>query len=558
MNTRTLTKRPTVQLPTLPRLLLLALFFLAGVLLGQVLSGRVPDTTGDELRRYLEDYVRLGGEGAPTVQTALSALVIYFRYPLFAFLLGFASIGVVLLPCVTAAYGFFLSFSVCCFTAAFGVDGVLLALAVFGLRCMVTLPCYFLLAAAGLDGREAALATQLCFGVLQNKLLLDFYLGKFSNIPLKRMEGKVVQALRLGAYQMLFLTRIPHSAAVDRSVALTRAHCKNPRAPGMVNAILRSLERSLDQLPTIPQEDPAAYYGTLYSHPAWLVQELLDELGSEGAAAFFQANNSQPPMTAMVNTVRAGAEEVAASLEAQGVEVKPHPWLENCLILSRSGSVEELEAFQKGLFYIQDPASRLAVLASGAAAGMRVLDVCAAPGGKSFAAAIQMEDRGEVVSCDLHPHKKTLIHRGAERLGLSCVQALTADGKVRRTEWEGGFDLVLVDAPCSGLGVIRKKPDIRYKDPEPLASLPAVQSAILDNACAYVKPGGVLLYSTCTILRRENQAVTDRFLEEHPGFVREGFSLPGPAGEVPEGQLTLWPQVHGTDGFYLCRLRKEG
>ena len=148
MNTRTLTKRPTVQLPTLPRLLLLALFFLAGVLLGQVLSGRVPDTTGDELRRYLEDYVRLGGEGAPTVQTALSALVIYFRYPLFAFLLGFASIGVVLLPCVTAAYGFFLSFSVCCFTAAFGVDGVLLALAVFGLRCMVTLPCYFLLAAA--------------------------------------------------------------------------------------------------------------------------------------------------------------------------------------------------------------------------------------------------------------------------------------------------------------------------------------------------------------------------------------------------------------------------
>ena len=142
MNTRTLTKRPTVQLPTLPRLLLLALFFLAGVLLGQVLSGRVPDTTGDELRRYLEDYVRLGGEGAPTVQTALSALVIYFRYPLFAFLLGFASIGVVLLPCVTAAYGFFLSFSVCCFTAAFGVDGVLLALAVFGLRCMVTLPCW--------------------------------------------------------------------------------------------------------------------------------------------------------------------------------------------------------------------------------------------------------------------------------------------------------------------------------------------------------------------------------------------------------------------------------
>ena len=148
MNTRRLTKRTPVQLPMLPRLLLLALFFLAGIFLGQVLSGRVPDATGDELRRYLEDYMQLGGGGAPTARTVLSALVIYFRYPLMAFLLGFASIGVVLLPGVTAAYGFFLSFSVCCFTAAFGTDGVLLAMAVFGLRCLVTMPCYFLLAAS--------------------------------------------------------------------------------------------------------------------------------------------------------------------------------------------------------------------------------------------------------------------------------------------------------------------------------------------------------------------------------------------------------------------------
>ena len=289
-----------------------------------------------------------------------------------------------------------------------------------------------------------------------------------------------------------------------------------------------------------------------------MVREFLLTLGNDGAAALLRANNAQPATAAQVNTLKINARELRLRLEERGVRAEKHPWLTDCILLSGTGNLEELPEFQAGLFYIQDPASRLAVAAAGPAAGMRVLDVCAAPGGKSFAAAIQMEDRGEVVSCDLHPHKKTLIHRGAERLGLSCVQALTADGKVRRTEWEGGFDLVLVDAPCSGLGVIRKKPDIRYKDPEPLASLPAVQSAILDNACAYVKPGGVLLYSTCTILRRENQAVTDRFLEEHPGFVREGFSLPGPAGEVPEGQLTLWPQVHGTDGFYLCRLRKEG
>ena len=184
------------------------------------------------------------------------------------------------------------------------------------------------ISAAGLDRRDAALATQLCFGVLQNRMLLDFYLSKFSNIPLNRLEGKVLQALRIGLYQMLFLSRVPNSAAVDRAVALTRAHCRNPRAPGMVNAILRNLERSLDRLPTIPEEDPAAYYATLYSHPVWLVRELLDRLGSEETAAFLQADNSQPPITAMVNTVKTDRETCIRALEGAGVEAAPHPWLD--------------------------------------------------------------------------------------------------------------------------------------------------------------------------------------------------------------------------------------
>ena len=414
------------------------------------------------------------------------------------------------------------------------------------------------ISAGGLDSRDAGLATQLCFGVLQNRMLLDFYLSKCSNIPLKRLEGKVLQALRIGLYQMLFLTRIPHSAAVDRSVALARAHSRNPRAPGMVNAILRNLERSLDHLPTIPEEDPAEYYATLYSHPVWLVRLLLEQLGSQGTAAFLQADNSQPPITAMVNTEKTDQEGAAAALRAQGVAAEPHPWLDNCLVLSRSGNLEELDAFQRGLFYVQDPASRLAALALDPRPGERVLDVCAAPGGKSFAAALAMENRGEVCSCDLHPHKKALIQKGAQRLGLTCIQAKTADGKVFRPEWEGAFHRVLVDAPCSGLGVIRKKPDIRYKDPAPLAGLPQVQGAILDNAARYVRDGGVLVYSTCTILERENREVTDAFLSAHPAFHREAFVLPGPAGEAAEGQITLWPHIHGTDGFYICKLRKDG
>ena len=414
------------------------------------------------------------------------------------------------------------------------------------------------LAAGGLEGREAALATQLCFGVVQNEMLLDFYISKFSNIPLRRMESKVVQALRLGLYQMLFLSKIPQSAAVNCSVELTRTHCKNPRAPGMVNAILRSLQRNLNQLPTIPQNDLAEYFSILYSHPVWLVEARLPLLGSEGTAEFLQANNSQPPMTAMVNTTKATAQEATDLLAEQGVEVTPHPWLENCLILNKTGNLERLDAYGQGLFYVQDPASRLMALASGAAPGMRVLDMCAAPGGKSFAAAIQMDNQGEVISCDLHPHKKKLIQAGADRLGLSIIKPMTADGKVRREEWVSAFDLVLVDAPCSGLGVIRKKPDIRYKDPKPLEDLPQVQQAILENAAGYVKAGGVLMYSTCTILPRENGEVVSAFLEKHPEFVREAFELPGAAGRVEAGEITLWPQVHQTDGFFICKLRKVG
>ena len=413
------------------------------------------------------------------------------------------------------------------------------------------------LAAAELSGRDAALATQLCFDVLQNQMLLDFYLSKFSNIPLKRMEGKVVQTLRLGAYQMLFLTRIPHSAAVNSAVTLVKTHCKNPRAAGMVNGILRSMERSLQNMPVIPQGDPVAYLSTLYSHPEWLVKEFILSLGEEETAQMLAADNSQPPTAVMVNTTRTTAEELKAMLEADHVEAEPHPWLENCLLLHRTGDLERLEAFQQGLFYVQDPASRLSVLAAGAKPGMKVLDCCAAPGGKSFAAAIAMENQGEIVSCDLHPHKKKLIQAGADRLGLTIISPKTADGKVFRPEWENAFDLVLVDAPCSGLGVIRKKPDIRYKDPAPLADLPAVQLDILRNAARYVKPGGTLMYSTCTLLYRENGEVVETFLAENNSYKAEAFPLPGPVGLVQGGSVTLWPHRHGTDGFFISKMRRE-
>ena len=413
------------------------------------------------------------------------------------------------------------------------------------------------LAMAGLDARDAGLATNLCFGVLQNRMLLDFYLGHFSNLPIKRMESRVIQALRLGAYQMLFLDKIPHSAAVDRSVEMTRTHCKNTRAPGMVNGILRSLQRNLDHLPIIPNQDKIEYLSTLYSNPSWLVKEFISVLGEEGAQAVMSANNQQPPMTAMVNTVKISATELVERLTAEGVRVEAHSWLADCLVLYGTGNLEELESFKDGLFYIQDCASRLAILAANPAPNSRVLDVCAAPGGKSFAAGIAMGNSGEIISCDLHPHKKKLIQNGADRLGLTNIVPTTADGKVFREEWAEGFDTVIVDAPCSGLGVIRKKPDIRYKNPDELRALPEIQRDILNNASKYVKSGGVLLYSTCTVLQRENNQIVEEFLRSNSAFKAEAFTLPEPVGAVDDGIVGLWPHLHDTDGFFICKLRKE-
>lgn len=407
-----------------------------------------------------------------------------------------------------------------------------------------------------LDGRDAALATRLCFGVQQNRILLDFYIGHFSTMKTDRMEIKVRNILRLGVYQMAFLTRIPHSAAVNESVLLTKKYCKNPRAAGMVNGVLRNVSRKIDQLPVVNESDPIRYLSIRYSHPVWLVEEFVSLLGIKGAEALLEANNGQPPTTAQVNVCRISVAELQNHLHAEGVEAEPHPWLPECLLLSNTGSLEQLTTFQEGGYYIQDAAARLAVLAAAPAPGMKILDACAAPGGKSFAAAIQMKNKGEIISCDIHPHKEGLIRAGAERMGFTCIHPAVLDAKKQRVEYINAFDLVIADVPCSGLGIIRKKPDIRYKDPTPLEGLPEVQSAILENVSAYVRPGGVLLYATCTLLERENRAVVRHFLDKQNNFTLEAFKLPGPFGEAEDGTATLWPHLYGTDGFFIAKLRR--
>lgn len=411
-----------------------------------------------------------------------------------------------------------------------------------------------LLRQRGLTGADAALCSRIVYGVLQNQALLDFYLAAWCSQKPEHLQPPLLDILRMGLYQLLFLDKIPVSAAVNESVELAKASGRGSAA-GLVNAVLRRAARERDHLPPIPDKDHIAYLSTRYSHPRWLVKRLTALLGEE-TESFLAADNTPAPLTIQVNPLKTTPEDLTASLAAQGVTARPHPWVPGCLELTGAGDLTALETFRKGAFLVQDGAAALVARAAGVGPGDRVLDVCAAPGGKSFSAAFAMADRGSILSCDLHDNKRKRIREGAERLGLTCVETAAADGRVFRPEWEGRFDTVLVDAPCSGLGIIRKKPDARYKTVESLFTLPVVQDAILRNAARYVRPGGTLVYSTCTILPEENQQVTEVFLAETPAFVLSPFDLPEPVGKTP-GEITLWPHRHGTDGFYICRMTRR-
>ena len=406
-----------------------------------------------------------------------------------------------------------------------------------------------------LSPQDAALCSRMVYGVTQNRLLLDFYLAAYCSQKPDHLQPPLLDILRLGAYQILFLDKVPDRAAVSEAVELAKRSGRG-QAAGLVNAVLRKLSQNKNALPPIPDRDEAKFLSIRYSHPKWLVKRLLELLGREEAEAFLAADNTAAPLTVQVNPLKTTPEALTAELEALGVRVTPHAWVPGCLELSGTGDLTALEPFQAGHFLVQDGAAALAARAAAVTPGQRVLDVCAAPGGKSFGAAFAMEDRGEILACDLHENKLKRIQDGARRLGLTSIRTAAADGREFRPEWEAAFDTVLVDAPCSGLGIIRKKPDTRYKKADDLFTLPVVQQAILDNACRYVKPGGVLVYSTCTILPEENQQVTDAFLAQHRDFSREDLPLPNQAGQA-DGQVTLWPHRHDTDGFYICRMRRQ-
>lgn len=403
-----------------------------------------------------------------------------------------------------------------------------------------------------LSPRDAALATRLCYGVLQNRNKLDFYLKQLLTGRLKDLHPVVRDILHLGLYQIYELDKVPESAAVNESVTLAKKYCKNPKAGALVNAVLRKVAATKGTL-----QEPVSY-ADRYSHPDELISLLKANLPKGKLEPMLIADNAAPQTVVQVNTLRISAEKLAERLTAEHICVKPHEWMADCLVLSGTGSLELLPAFREGLFYVQDPAAKLSVLCAGLPeTGGNALDCCAAPGGKSFAAAIAMGGKGSIVSCDIYPHKTALIKNGAARLGLTNITARQQDASQVVPEWVGAMDTVIADVPCSGLGIIRKKPDIRYKNLKELEDLPALQLKILETQASYVRPGGTLLYSTCTVLKRENEDVVSAFLAAHGEFTTEPLPLPGVFSKNETGMLTLIPGEYDTDGFFICRLRRK-
>ena len=413
-----------------------------------------------------------------------------------------------------------------------------------------------------LSREERALYTRLVEGTTERVLTLDYYLNAVSRLETDKMKAAIRTILRMSAYQILFLDRIPDHAVCNEAQKLTEK-AGYWQLKGFVNGVLRSLIREKERisLPD-PEKKGIEYLSIAYSFPSWLTKMWIRRYGYEETEAMLKAFTGNKKLCIRLNQARTGREELKEILKKEGLQAEDHPYFEDALLLGKVDRIDRLASFRKGLFYVQDTSSMLALSLAGIREGMRILDVCAAPGGKSLYAAELLKGSGEVISRDLSRKKTEKIDANAKRMGYQNIKSQVWDACVLREEDLEAYDLVIADLPCSGLGVVGRKSDIRYRiTPAQMHELSILQRQILDVVSAYVKPGGRLLYSTCTISIEEN--------ERNAAYIREKLSLkPLPLEGLPkelyaasaeEGMIQLFPHkgiYH--DGFFIALFQKEG
>ena len=404
-----------------------------------------------------------------------------------------------------------------------------------------------------LSAGDRSFLTVLLYTAVERKITYDYYIGAIADRSIDKIDPITLNILRLGMCQIVHIDSVPDHAAVNETVLL----CRNKGEKSFVNGVLRQAVRlkADGKLPLPPREKKVSrYLSVAYSFPLWLVKHFISLYGEDATEKLLERFNTARYTDLTVNLIKTDKDKLARLLQDAGFE--PYTFVDTPLSLRLDGSVNprNLPGFEEGLFFVQDAACAVSAAALDVKVGESIVDVCACPGGKSFAAAI-LSKSGEVLSLDVHESKLSLIEDGAKRLGLDNVTARVCDATEPIKELFGSFDKVICDVPCSGLGVLGKKPDIRYRDNQSLQNLPDLQYNILNESVKYLKDDGTVVYSTCTLNPEENERVVERFLVEHPAFIPIDFSV----GELSSthGSLTLLPHVHGTDGFFIAKMRKE-
>lgn len=385
-----------------------------------------------------------------------------------------------------------------------------------------------------------AFVRELVYGVLANKLLLDYYLNLLIPSGIEKVKKREKTLLRMGLYQLKFMKNIPQYAAVNETVSLAKSLCRGRE--GFINGVLRGYIKKQGEL-QLPCDDTDEILSVKYSFSPWIIKMWKKQYGQESTIKLMEASNSRPVLCIRVNLMKTTVEELSHLLSEKGMVVDKGRYSDIVLYISGS-NILDLEEYKKGLFSIQDETSVLACQYLEPRPGDLVIDTCASPGGKTSAIGEMMDNRGKIISCDIYPHKLELIKKQADRLGITIIETKLLNGIKGDKALSGKADKVLVDAPCSGLGVIRKKPEIKYKEQKDIQKLIKVQSDILNNASYYVKPNGVLLYSTCTINKDENDEQIEKFIKTHEDFeiLYEKQFLP----------------TEGLDGFFICKMMKKG
>ncbi|MBQ7353706.1 MAG: 16S rRNA (cytosine(967)-C(5))-methyltransferase RsmB [Clostridia bacterium] len=398
-----------------------------------------------------------------------------------------------------------------------------------------------------LSNVDSRLYTLLYLGTLEKKLYLDYIIKSYSKIKLSDIEIDTKCALRLGLYQLIFCDKIPDYSAIDESVSLAPKKSK-----GFVNAILRSFLRD-EKIVRLPKDELESL-SIEASIPMKLLCLLIDSYGKSEVFNLLKYNEKSSPLSIRVNTLRATKEEIFDYLSSNGYEPSYSKIAKDIIICNTQiGKIKEL--IDTGKVFIQDESSKIATEVFSAEPNEKILDACACPGGKSFSIAIDMENKGELLSCDLHESKLRLITNGAKRLGIDIITAREQNAKLPVCDYIEKFDRVLCDVPCSGLGIIFKKPDIKYKSIEDIKNLPKIQYEILNNCSKYVKIGGVLVYSTCTLNKQENENNIEKFLQENKDFEPLDFSV----GDIKSkgGVFTFLPHRDKTDGFFVAKMVRK-